>query len=95
MNLDLTRAILSPGEARVQILGVAGEVDLLMPENIGLEVHSNAVVTDAKVLGEDVDNVFMPFLWRSMNYLSSEKKLIVETTMLISRIKVNQIPALT
>lgn len=51
MNLDLTRAILSPGEARVQILGVAGEVDLLMPENIGLEVHSNAVVTDAKVLG--------------------------------------------
>jgi len=93
VDLDLTRAILPPGETKIQIFGFVGEVNLLVPEDAGVTVTSNAFVTDAKVLGEEVDNIFVPYSWSSRDYIASERKLAMETNMFVASIKVDQLQA--
>jgi len=93
VDLDLTRAIFPSDEAKIRIFGFVGEVNLLVPEKVGVTVNSNAFVTDAKVLGEEVDNIFVPYSWSSRNYLLSEHRLALETNMFVASIKVNQLQA--
>ena len=70
VDLDLTRAVLSSGETKIRLFGFVGEVSVLVPEDVGIVVSSNAFVTDAKVLGEEVDNILVPYSRSSMNYMN-------------------------
>ncbi len=91
VDLDLTRAVLPPGETRIRLFGFVGNVELLIPEDIGVAISSHAFVTDAKVLGENIDHFWVPYSNNSSNYLTAEKKLVVESGMFVASIKVQQL----
>jgi predicted membrane protein len=58
VRLDLANAEIPPGETMIRIFGFVGSVKVIIPEGIGVHVVSTAVLTAAKVLGQQEERFF-------------------------------------
>ncbi|MDY7076024.1 MAG: cell wall-active antibiotics response protein LiaF [Chloroflexota bacterium] len=91
VELDMTDADVPVGETRLRVLGFVCDVDLLVPEDVGVSVLSTALVTDARVLGQRRDSFFIPFHLDSDDYETAERKVRLETTFFVGSLKVRQV----
>jgi lia operon protein LiaF len=92
MDLDFTKADLPLGETQIRTYGFIGDIELYVPEDVGLAVHSSAFVTSFRVIGQDKeDNFLAPLNWQSENYKLAERKIRFEGGHFIADIKVRQI----
>jgi lia operon protein LiaF len=81
------------GETRLRLLGFVGDIDLRIPEGVGLSIASLAFVTEARILGDKTSNVVTPFEYISPGYADSEKRIRLETTFFVADLKVRRPPA--
>ncbi len=79
------------GETRLRLLGFVGDLDLRIPEGVGLSVASLAFVTDAKILGDKTSNIVTPFEYTSPGYAEAERRIRLEATFFVADIKVRRI----
>lgn len=80
------------GEIRLRLLGFVGDIDLRIPENVGLSIASLAFVTDAKVMGDKTSNIVTPFEYTSPGYAEAERKIRLEITFFVADLKVRRLP---
>ena len=78
------------GETRLRLLGFVGDIDVQIPESVGLSIASLAFVTDAKILGDKTSNIVTPFEYTSPGYAESERKIRLETTFFVADLKVRR-----
>jgi lia operon protein LiaF len=92
MDLDFSKADVPLGETNVRAYGFIGDIELYVPEDVGLAVHSSAFVTSFRVIGQDKeDNFLAPLNWQSENYKLAERKIRFEGGHFIADIKVRLI----
>ena len=92
MDLDFTKADIPAGESQIRVYGFIGDIDLFVPADVGVAVHSSAFVTSFKAAGEgDEDSFLMPMNWQSDNYKLAERKVRLEAGHFIADINVRQI----
>jgi len=87
-DLDLTDADIPLGNTRLRFYGFVGDIDVLVPEGVGVSVKATAFVTDAKVFGQHEDNFFVPYAAKSDNYDIAECKVDIETVYFVTDLKV-------
>jgi lia operon protein LiaF len=80
------------GETRLRLLGFVGDIDLRIPESVGLSIASLAFVTDAKVMGDKTSNIVAPFEYTSPGYAEAQRKIRLETTFFVADLKVRSTP---
>ncbi len=80
------------GETRLRLIGFVGDIDLRIPEGVGLSVASLAFVTDSRILGERTNTFVTPFEYTSPGYAESERKIRLETTFFVADLKVRRPP---
>jgi lia operon protein LiaF len=81
------------GETTLRLLGFVGDIDLRVPEHVGLSIASLAFVTEARVLGDKTSSVVTPFEYMSPGYAEAERRIRLETTFFVADLKVRRPPA--
>ncbi len=90
VKLDMTQAEIPAGETTLRVLGFVGDVNLRLPQNVGIAVSSAAAVADAKILGRHYHNVFGPLHVASDGYETAERKVRLEVTTFVADLHVEQ-----
>lgn len=88
VDLDLSQAVIADGETRLSIYGFVGDVDLIVPEGVGLKMHSVAFVSDAKVFGGKEESFVAPYDYATPGYEEARQRLRVNTAHFVADLKV-------
>ncbi len=87
VDLFLTDADVPTGETRLRMVGFVGDIDLRIPEDVGLSITSLAFVTEAKMFGEKKSHIATPYEYVSPGYAEAERKIRLETTFFVADMK--------
>lgn len=88
VDLDLSQASIPDGETRLSIYGFVGDVEMIVPEGVGLKMHSVAFVSDAKVFGGKEESFVVPYEYATPGYEEAPQRLRVNTVHFVSDLKV-------
>jgi predicted membrane protein len=86
--LDLTSAEIPSGETVYRIYGFIGDVDLIVPPDVGVSVSSAAFVNEVKVFGKKQSSILIPVEMASEAYETAERKIRLDVAFFISDVKV-------
>jgi len=90
VRLDLTEADLSPGETRIRIVILIGDISLRVPEQVGLALSSVAGVADLRLLDRREELIFDGRRWASESYETAQRKLYLQTFSFVGSVTVRQ-----
>jgi lia operon protein LiaF len=78
------------GETKFRLFGFVGDIELRIPETVGLSIASLAFLTDAKILGDQTSNFVTPFEYTSPGYAEAERRIRLEITFFVADLKVRR-----
>jgi lia operon protein LiaF len=78
VKLDYSQADLMPGETHLRLSGFVSDVDIIVPEDVGLSVSSIAFVSDMNLNRQKMERFFFPFDYTSPGYAEKERQLKIE-----------------
>jgi hypothetical protein len=81
--LDLSLASLSPGETTMRVYGFVGDVDVLIPREVGFTISANAFASDAKISGESYNKFLSSMNYTSPNYPKAERRFRLELSFFV------------
>jgi lia operon protein LiaF len=84
LRLDLTEATVPTGETQLRVFGLVGDVDLIVPQGMGVSVSSWAFLTDGKVFGKNEQSFVAPLEAASDGYETAECRVQVETYFFVN-----------
>jgi hypothetical protein len=90
VRLDLTEAVIPPGESTIKVFGLVGELRLTVPEETPVAVSSWAILTDARVYGEKQESWFTSVDVKNDAYDSAEARVKVECFALVADLRVKR-----
>lgn len=88
VTMDLSLAIPEQKETTIVLQGVVADVDIIIPDDIGVEVSASALIGEVKVAEERVSGILNKVVWRSHNYTQSEQKVKLLMTFVIADLDV-------
>ncbi|HEX6384521.1 MAG TPA: cell wall-active antibiotics response protein LiaF [Anaerolineae bacterium] len=91
LELDMTKADIPPGETYIRCLGFVGDVELFVPEDVGVKVSSTAFVSDVSLPDQKQESFLSPVRLQTNNYKMAERKIYLETTYFVGEVKVRQL----
>jgi lia operon protein LiaF len=84
VDLDYSQAELPVGETKLRIYSLIGDLDLVVPHDLGVSLDINGAVTDAKLAGGKEESFFGTVEYTSPDFLAAPKRLRVEVLSLIN-----------
>lgn len=90
IDLDMLTANIPPGETRINIYSLIGDVSVYVPESVGVAVRANGFFLDTDILGQESDNFLVPVEAVSENYEMAECRIRIEQFGLITELKVKR-----
>ena len=89
--LDFTEAELADGTTTFRMGAFVNDVKAIVPANLGIAIYSMAFMTESRIQGKKQETFFVPFHWKSTNFETSIKKVVLKPTCFVSEIKVEQL----
>lgn len=90
IRLDLTQAQLPLGETRLRFSSFVSEVTLIVPPGVGVQLVSNAFVSELNFLGQRSQTIFMPAEQATPGYASAERRLRLEASTFVLELNIRQ-----
>ncbi|MFC0215207.1 cell wall-active antibiotics response protein LiaF [Paenibacillus chartarius] len=87
-HMDLSLAILENKETTVVIQGVVGDVDIIVPDDIGVSVETSVTFGQIRAAHELESGLMNKLVWQSPNYRVSEHKVKLVVTYLVGDIDI-------
>lgn len=88
VSLDLRQANLPEGQTHLTFSSFISDIDLTVPEDVGVAVQANGFITDLTLRGENNTHFFSPIKLKSANFPTSDRQLIVHASGFISDITI-------
>jgi lia operon protein LiaF len=88
VRLDMTAASIPAGETKLRLFGFVSDVDLIVPEGVGLSVSSTAFLTEGKLFGEKRESFVVPLQFESDDYELAERKIKLEAYFFVHELDV-------
>ncbi|WP_238323128.1 cell wall-active antibiotics response protein LiaF [Gorillibacterium massiliense] len=88
MRFDLSLAILEEKEATMVLQGVIGDLDIVVPDELGLLVEGTVYVGQIAIDGMKREGVVNRLSWRSPNYESAAVKVKLIVTYYVGDVKI-------
>lgn len=86
--MDLSLAMIESKETKVVMQGVIGDIDIIVPEDIGVAVEASVLIGQTKVESENEAGLLNKVQWKSVNYDHSEYKVTFVMSYIIGDIHV-------
>lgn len=90
-TLDLTKANLPEGTTKFRFMQFVGDVELIVPESVGVSVQSSAFVSSVKVNGRKEESFLGPLNVQTEDYKAAVSKIRIEATGFVNEIKIRRI----
>jgi lia operon protein LiaF len=89
IDIDLNQVQVVPGENKLHAYNFIGDVDIIVPSDIGLSLIADGFLNSIKWMGTKQDNFFTTAHLTTPGYDQAERKVQIEVTSFIGDIKVN------
>ncbi|UFU00499.1 cell wall-active antibiotics response protein LiaF [Radiobacillus kanasensis] len=90
-HIDFTKAFIPDKEIPITIQGWAGDIRVLMPENLEFRLKAQVKAGDIKLFGHSVDGVNRELNFETENYETATRKLDIYLNLKAGSIKVNKV----
>ncbi len=88
MNLDLSLAIIEESETTLLLQGVVGDIDIIVPDDIGVHIQSTILIGQTKIGLEQQDGLVTKMTWQSLNYDTAEHKVNITLSYVVGDVNV-------
>lgn len=88
MNLDLSLAIIEEPETTLVFNGIVGDIDIIVPDDIGVRIDSMILVGQTKIGRERQDGFVTKMSWQSVNFEYAEQRVIVTLSYVVGDVNV-------
>lgn len=88
VRLDMSEAMLAPGETVIAIYGFVGDIRLSVPPGVGVAVASTAFLTTGSLFGQRGDHFLTTLERLTPDYAAAERKVRLETIFFVADLKV-------
>ncbi|MDP5272513.1 cell wall-active antibiotics response protein LiaF [Chengkuizengella axinellae] len=75
IHMDVSHALIDERETTIILQGVVGDIDIIVPDHIGVTIDATLIVGEIGVNWEKEAGMMNKFTWASPNYASSDIKL--------------------
>lgn len=91
LELYLGEAEIPEGVTLIRAFGLVGTIKVQVPDDVGVDIHSTAMVTDAKFLGQKREGIFRLTRLTSENYEAARRKVRLELLYFVADVRVKRI----
>jgi lia operon protein LiaF len=88
VDLDFTQANFPEDEVTFQLYRFVGDVDIIVPQDIGISISSMGFVTEARLEGKKRGGLLTPVRYTSDNFDSAVKRIHLEMISFVADLKV-------
>lgn len=88
---DFTKAFIPETEIPISISSLAGDVNILVPENVDMRVYASTKAGDIAVVGQKVDGINRSLSYESANYELAVKKLDITIKLKAGSIRIDYV----
>lgn len=89
-HLDLTQAMILPGETRLRFSGFVGDLVLTIPAQVGVSLTAAAFISELDLFGQRRSAIFTPVEISTPGYAAAERRLHVEVSYFVADAKIRQ-----
>jgi lia operon protein LiaF len=75
LQMDLTYAIMEQKETTIVLQGVIADIDLIVPEDIGLSVTASVLIGQASIGANKEAGMLNKMVWQSPNYHTADRQV--------------------
>lgn len=75
IRMDFSLGLPEEKEATIILQGVIGDLDIVVPEDFGLQIVSSVMLGQVQALGRKESGVMNKFVWQTPHYETSEHKV--------------------
>ncbi|MCC3377031.1 cell wall-active antibiotics response protein LiaF [Cohnella sp. REN36] len=91
IRMDLSRAVPEEKETTIVLQGVVGDIDLIVPEDYGLQIESNVLVGQVAWNGKQENGMMHRIDWRSPDYDKQAYQVKLQLFYLAGNIRIRPI----
>lgn len=91
VDLDFTRANVPAGETTIGVRGFVGDVEVTVPQNVGLSINASGFVATIKRGGSEQTVFLGPHRYQTDGYDTAERKIKLETSFFVHDLKLRQV----
>ncbi len=88
IDIDLRQAQIPEGETKIHVRSLIGDVDIIVPLDVGVFVGSSVIVGEMKVLDHRRDGFLQDLTVTSADYQTATHKIRIEVDMAIGDISI-------
>lgn len=88
INMDMSLALMEKEETILILQGIIGDIDIIVPEDLGVSVSASVLFGQVDVGNEKEAGVMNKIVWQSPNYDSSENKVKLILSYIIGDIDI-------
>ncbi len=90
-QLDLSHARLREGETHLVIYGGIGEIQVLVPEGVAVDIEGQVRMGEVRIFGRETSGIDRSLSYRSEGYADAERRLRLDLVMRIGDITVERV----
>jgi lia operon protein LiaF len=88
INMDMSLALSEKEETTIILQGVIGDIDIIVPEELGVSVTASILFGQIDVSEQKEAGVMNKIVWQSSNYESSEHKVKIILSYIVGDIDI-------
>jgi lia operon protein LiaF len=88
---DISKAYVPEGETPIYLKGWVGDVKMLIPEDIPVDINVEGSIGDIKIYGQKSADIKPNLYYRSPGYDEAEKKLKIIIEFTIGSVRINKV----
>lgn len=89
--IDFTKAFIPQEDIPISIRSLAGDVQILMPENVEFSVEASLKAGEINILGQTADGINRDMQYKSTGYDEAEQKLTIRINLKAGSVRVDRI----
>ncbi|MCI3920055.1 cell wall-active antibiotics response protein LiaF [Paenibacillus sp. TRM 82003] len=88
VKIDLTNALFEEPVTTLRLQGIIGDIDIVVPEDVGLTVNAQVAIGEIQVAGERGAGLMNRLVWRSPNADAAEFRVHIDLSYAIADVDV-------
>ncbi|KGX84733.1 cell wall-active antibiotics response protein LiaF [Pontibacillus litoralis] len=88
---DFTKAFIPDTETHIQILGIIGEVTMIIPDHIPFQVQGNVTLGEIRVIEEKASGFNKQIVYQSPDYSVATRKLNIQVGVFLGEFTVDKV----
>ena len=88
MNLDFSLAIIEERETILDFQGIIGDIDIIVPDDIGVKIQSTILIGQTRIGLEEQHGFITKMDWESQHFDTAAQRVIIRLSYLIGDVNV-------